>query len=116
MSRQTQYAIDVTRPSVAWHLNSIAAQLCQTGGFHRADVAGNESARTKQIKGIIFWQVYCWDRGLSLRMGRASVIDDRDITIPRVFDFSGFPLLEKPTVPKFWLERATLQGQIYTQL
>ncbi|KAI8712711.1 Zn(2)-C6 fungal-type domain-containing protein [Fusarium sp. LHS14.1] len=111
----TQYAIDVTRPSVAWHLNSIAAQLCQTGGFHRAD-AGTEPARTKQIKGIIFWQVYCWDRGLSLRMGRASVIDDRDITIPREFDFSGFPLLEKPTVPRFWLERATLQGQIYTQL
>ncbi|RMJ15877.1 hypothetical protein CDV36_004479 [Fusarium kuroshium] len=112
----TQYAIDVTRPSVAWHLNSIAAQLCQTGGFHRAEIARNEPARMKQIKGIIFWQVYCWDRGLSLRMGRASVIDDGDITIPRQFDFTGFPLLEKPTVPRFWLERATLQGQIYTQL
>ncbi|KAM6510743.1 hypothetical protein FSOLCH5_011188 [Fusarium solani] len=112
----TQYAIDVTRPSVAWHLNSIAAQLCQTGGFHRADVASTESARTKQIKGILFWQVYSWDRGLSLRMGRASVINDGDITIPRQFDFSGFPLLEKPTTPKFWLERATLQGQIYIQL
>ncbi|KAI8653276.1 Zn(2)-C6 fungal-type domain-containing protein [Fusarium keratoplasticum] len=112
----TQYAIDVTRPSVAWHLNSIAAQLCQTGGFHRADVASTESARTKQIKGILFWQVYSWDRGLSLRMGRASVINDGDITIPRQFDFSGFPLLEKPATLKFWLERATLQGQIYIQL
>jgi hypothetical protein len=49
-------------------------------------------------------------------MGRASVINDGDITIPRQFDFSGFPLLEKPTTPKFWLERATLQGQIYIQL
>ncbi|KAJ4186478.1 hypothetical protein NW755_007773 [Fusarium falciforme] len=112
----TQYAIDVTRPSIAWHLNSIAAQLCQTGGFHRADVASTESARTKQIKGILFWQVYCWDRGLSLRMGRASVINDGDITIPRQFDFSGFPLLEKPATLKFWLERATLQGKIYIQL
>ncbi|KAJ4327399.1 hypothetical protein N0V84_002170 [Fusarium piperis] len=111
-----QYAIDVTRPSVAWHLNSIAAQICQTGGFHRAEVASDEPARTKQIKGIMFWQVYSWDRGLSLRMGRASVINDVDITIPRQFDYTGFPLLEEATVLKCWLERATLQGQIYTQL
>lgn len=49
-------------------------------------------------------------------MGRASVINDADITIPRQFDYAGFPLLGSATVLNWWLERATLQGQIYTQL
>ncbi|KAF4448836.1 fungal specific transcription factor domain-containing [Fusarium albosuccineum] len=112
----TQYAIDVSRPSVAWHLNTIAAQLCQTGGFHRADIATTEPPRTRQIKAIIFWQVYTWDRGLSLRMGRAPVIHDGDITIPRHLDFKGFPLLDTSSVPRFWLETANLQGRMYTEL
>jgi len=111
-----QYAIDCSRPSVAWHLNSTAAQLCQTGGFHRKECAEADPPRLAQVKTILFWQVYIWDKGLSLRLGRSSVIQDCDISIRREFDFSGFLHLEESAVPKLWLRTAMLQGKIYQQL
>lgn len=113
---QSQYAIDVCRPSVAWHLNTTAAHLCQMGGFHRAECVQLDPPRLRQIKNILFWQVYTWDKGLGLRLGRASVIQDCDISIPRHFDFTGFMHLEESAVPKTWLQTSALQGRIYEQL
>lgn len=113
---QAQYAIDVCRPSVAWHLNATAAQLCQTGGFHRLENVRSDPPRLRQIKALLFWQTYSWDKGLGLRLGRASIIQDCDISIPCELDFSGFLHVEESAIPKLWLRMSVVQGRIYEQL
>ncbi|RKK99415.1 hypothetical protein BFJ70_g17510 [Fusarium oxysporum] len=111
----TLYAIDVCRPSVAWHLNSAAAQMCQTAGFHRKDLSMRNPEET-DIKMILFWHTYTTDKALALRLGRAPAIQDWEITIPRTFSFEGILSLETKAVASMWLNAATLQGQVYEQL
>jgi hypothetical protein len=110
------YAIDVARPSVAWHLNATAAQLAQTGGFHRNECLAVDPPRVAQVKAICFWQIYTVDKGLGLRLGRASVIQDCDISIARELDFEGFPYLEETPIPSLWLKLGQVQGRIYKEL
>jgi hypothetical protein len=100
---------------VAWHLNSAAAQMCQTAGFHRKDhsVRNPEEA---SIRAILFWYVYTTDKALAIRLGRAPLIQDWEIDIPRTFHFEGILSLETKAVAAMWLSAATLQGQVYEQL
>ena len=109
------YAIDVSRPSVAWNLNSVAAQLCQTAGFHRAD-STNSDPSAFNVKSVLFWHIYTIDKALCLRLGRASNVQDWDINIPRAFNYDGLMGFEASGVPTMWLKTGTLQGQIYEQL
>ncbi|KAG5655957.1 hypothetical protein KAF25_001527 [Fusarium avenaceum] len=111
----TLYAIDVCRPSVAWHLNSAAAQMCQTAGFHRKDHA-IRNPEEAGIKSILFWYTYTTDKALAIRLGRAPIIQDWEIDIPRTFSFEGILSLETKAVATMWLSAATLQGQVYEQL
>ncbi|KAM0331735.1 hypothetical protein ACHAPQ_006034 [Fusarium lateritium] len=111
----TLYAIDVCRPSVAWHLNSAAAQICQTAGFHRKDHA-IRNPEEAGIKSILFWYIYTTDKALAIRLGRAPIIQDWEIDIPRTFSFEGILSLETKAVASMWLSAATLQGQVYEQL
>ncbi|CAJ0544667.1 Ff.00g037310.m01.CDS01 [Fusarium sp. VM40] len=111
----TLYAIDVCRPSVAWHLNSAAAQMCQTAGFHRKDHA-IRNPEEAGIKSILFWYIYTTDKALAIRLGRAPIIQDWEIDIPRTFSFEGILSLETKAVATMWLSAATLQGQVYEQL
>ncbi|KAG6002671.1 hypothetical protein E4U54_000820 [Claviceps lovelessii] len=110
------YAVDVSRPSVAWQLACMAAQLCQTGGYHRSDSLKHDSPATSKLKRLLFWHVYTLDKGLGLRLGRSSVIHECDIDIPRVFDFNGLGQLESSTVPTLWIKMSYLQSRIYEQL
>ena len=116
MQTKAQYAIDVSRPSVAWQLNCMAALLCQAGGFHRAEVLANDPPKVAQVKAILFWQVYTWDRSLSLRLGRASIIKDYDISIPEGANYEGFAHLEKTGAPKLWLDMSKVQGKTFEDL
>jgi hypothetical protein len=109
------YAVDMSRPSVAWHLTCTAAQLSMTGGYHRNECIVSEAPLTGQKKANLFWQIYCLDRGLSLRLGRASNIRDCDISIPRECNFEGFQPLLGVGIPN-WIVLGTLQGRIYEEL
>ncbi|KAK7418060.1 hypothetical protein QQX98_004199 [Neonectria punicea] len=111
----TMYAIDVSRPSVAWHLNSAAAQICQTAGFHRKSTCKSDP-ETYAIRSRLFWYIYTNDKALALRLGRAPVIQDWDIDIPRGFVFDGVMSDETSGVALMWLKTATVQGQIYAEL
>ncbi|KAK4133515.1 hypothetical protein BT67DRAFT_52832 [Trichocladium antarcticum] len=73
------YAIEISKFSLARDLNSIAATLCQTLGYHRLRVLTPEN----EGKAILFWAAYLLDKALSLRSGRAPVIQDYDVTVPR---------------------------------
>ena len=74
-----------------------------------------DSQDTIQYKLFLFWSVYFLDKSLSLRLGRASVIPDGEITIPRPLPNS---FGRAPVMAYFplWIECARCQGNIYTML
>ncbi|KAH8171199.1 fungal specific transcription factor domain-containing protein [Sarocladium implicatum] len=110
------YAVEASRPSLAWQMNCMAAQMCQSLGYHRLYAVPNgqeDDARHK--KASLFWSVYILDRGLALRLGRSPVIADYDISV------SAEPFRVKDQMPwkgiqLLWIRQAGVQGKIYEQL
>lgn len=133
------YAIEVSRPSLAWQLNTTAAQLCQDLGYHRvsggtvgvaagplspssssssspsAAAAAASSPVLNDKKAILFWFSYMLDRGLALRLGRAPVIQDFDVTLPRAIGRVNATEMWKEIL-KLWIAHADVQGRIYAML
>lgn len=148
------YAIEVSRPSLAWQLNTTAAQLCQDLGYHRvtggtvgadrsepgsggseagaaASGVGNGSTAAggglaggggggggsalNDKKAILFWFSYMLDRGLALRLGRAPIIQDFDVTLPRVIGQVNATDMWKEVL-RLWIAHSDIQGQIYEKL
>lgn len=126
------YAIEVSRPSLAWQLNTTAAQLCQDLGYHRVSGGtvevtspggskssgtgtGTDSTVLSDKKAILFWFSYMLDRGLALRLGRAPTIQDFDVTLPRVIGQVNAPDMWKEVL-RLWIAHADIQGQIYERL
>lgn len=119
------YAIEVSRPSLAWQLNTTAAQLCQDLGYHRVTggtipnpPSGPGQAGAPVLndkKGILFWFSYMLDRGLALRLGRAPIIQDFDVTLPRVIGRVNATEMWKEIL-KLWIAHADVQGRIYEML
>lgn len=111
------YAIEVSRPSLAWQLNMTAAQLCQDLGYHQATAmdGGRNDTVLNDKKAILFWFSYMLDRGLALRLGRAPIIQDFDVTLPRVIGQVNATDMWKEVL-RLWIAHADIQGQIYEQL
>lgn len=109
------YSVDMCWPAVAWQLNAQAVQLCQDGGFHRIECMDNDAEMTR-IKSNLFWQAFVFDKALSLRLGRASVVADWDITIPKKLDLAAWDQLKKADVPKIWLLTSPIRSRTYEQL
>lgn len=109
------YAVDVSKASLAWLFTSTAASLCQTLGYHRVSQSRSESAGPRDIKTLLFWHVYMLDKTLSLRTGRASVIQDWDVTLPRRVDNT---MVADPwgVVITTWIKQAEIQHRVYEQL
>lgn len=134
------YAIEVSRPSLAWQLNTTAAQLCQDLGYHRVitggaaveeagaaaaaagDGGGGEgeggggTTPLDDKKAILFWFSYMLDRGLALRLGRAPIIQDFDVTLPRVISGRVNATEMWKESLKLWIAHADVQGRIYELL
>ncbi|RHZ53966.1 putative C6 transcription factor [Aspergillus thermomutatus] len=109
------HAIEISKPSFAWTLTSNAARLCQNLGYHRSSSMNQMSDKEKEKALRLFWCVYCLDRGLSLRLGRASSIQDYDITIPE--EFVALKVDEPwKTIYHLWVKVAVIQGKVYEQL
>ncbi|OLN96766.1 putative transcriptional regulatory protein C11D3.07c 1 [Colletotrichum chlorophyti] len=117
----TFHAVEMSKPSLAWTLSSKASELAQTLGYHRAESLKNNLDEGKPtVHGMhwhqfLFWNVYCIDKSLSLRLGRPSTIPDWHITMPE-------PSLEEPIASPIlpylvlWIHTARCQGQIYEKL
>lgn len=86
--------------------------MCQTLGWHRLQVTEGE---TNDTKSAIFWFCYMLDKGLSLRFGRTSVIQDWDISVPRRF---GNTHLTEPwkNVINVWIKTGSILGETYEHL
>ncbi|KAK6224786.1 fungal specific transcription factor domain-containing protein [Colletotrichum tabaci] len=109
------YSVDVSNASLAWLFTSTAASLCQTLGYHRVSQARSDSAGPRDIKTLLFWHVYMLDKTLSLRTGRASVIQDWDVTLPRRVDNT---MVADPwgAIITTWIKQSEIQQRVYEQL
>ncbi|KAF4973961.1 hypothetical protein FZEAL_9089 [Fusarium zealandicum] len=109
------HAIEISKPSLSWTLICKASELCQTLGYHRLSTMKNDKPRDAQRKQFLFWSVYFIDKSLSLRLGRASTIQDWDLTVPlpSINPDEGTPLSAFLSV---WVTTARCQGRIYELL
>ena len=112
------YAVENSKFSLARDLNAIAATLCQNLGYHR--LRGPLTPETEP-KAILFWSAYLLDKALSLRSGRAPVIQDYDITVPRELSANPPGGVEVPDVSwrrilDQWIGYADVLGRAYEQL
>ena len=75
----------------------------------------NDEPEDAEYKQFIFWCVYLVDKGLSLRLGRASTIPDWDVAIPSP---TAQATWKSPLRPYFclWVTAARCQGKIYELL
>ncbi|GKU21467.1 unnamed protein product [Fusarium langsethiae] len=101
MTLGSLYMVEEGRASHAWTLISNAMALCQTLGYHRLD---GYSGGDKEMQTRLFWAVYSYENGLSLRLGRYSGIRDSDIT-----------LVIEPS-HHIAIRFGRIQGRIYSQL
>ncbi|KPM41272.1 hypothetical protein AK830_g5296 [Neonectria ditissima] len=108
------HAIEISKPSLSWILTCKASELCQTLGYHRISSLKGPTDK-KDRKQFLFWSVYFMDKSLSLRLGRASTIQDWDISVP-------IPATEDTEITplsaffSMWVKTARCQGNIYEQL
>lgn len=115
ISVQAMYAVGISKATLAWHLTATAAQMCLTLGYHRAQPAQPEALGSIDARAVLFWHVYTLERGLSLRLGRACVMQDWDITIPRAVDYTAFPG-PWSGVLNSWIKLGDIQAKAYELL
>ncbi|GMG29669.1 unnamed protein product [Aspergillus oryzae] len=93
----------------------IVVNACLTLGYHRASSMENDSYTVKQNKRRLFWSVYVTEKALSLRLGRASSIQDYDISLPTTFELLG-DFEPWRTIYPLWINLARIQGKVYEML
>ncbi|RYP67209.1 hypothetical protein DL771_007371 [Monosporascus sp. 5C6A] len=109
------WAVELAKPTLAWQMTATACNLCQTLGYHRASTYKDDPSDGRETRPLLFWTVYQLEKGLALRLGRASTIQDFDITLPR-------DVLELPLGPEWrgifnsWIKVAEIHGNIYEKL
>jgi hypothetical protein len=110
-------AVEMCKPSLCWTMISSAAGLCQSLGYHRINTMVNDNPEDRQTKIHMFWMIYMLDKTLSLRLGRSSILQDWDISLP--FNVSSDPNDKNPessAMLSYWIKVARVQGLIYEKL
>ncbi|KAH7385439.1 fungal-specific transcription factor domain-containing protein [Phaeosphaeria sp. MPI-PUGE-AT-0046c] len=111
------WGVEMCRPSLTSVMIGIAAGMCQALGYHRYQTMKDDTEEERNEKIHLFWMIYMFDKTMSLRLGRPSVIQDWDISLP----FFTADTLEKD-VPAgrlmltYWVKVARVQGQTYERL
>lgn len=67
------------------------------------------------MRTLLFWHTYTLDKDLAMRIGRPSIIQDWDITLPRKVDST---MVEDPWGPilTVWIREAELHHRVYEHL
>lgn len=117
LSLGTACAIEMSKPLLAWIMVSNAAELSQNLGYHRFETMKHETKQEQRSKMYIFWTICMFEKQLSLRLGRASRIQDWDVSLPllamREVSPNGF---EGNVMLIYWVKVAKVSGQIYEKL
>ncbi|KAK6530829.1 hypothetical protein TWF281_007666 [Arthrobotrys megalospora] len=106
------YAVEISKLTLAWQLNCAAATICQTLGWHRLQTTKDP---VNNAKITLFWYCYMLDKGLALRFGRTSVIQDWDISAPRYFGNTALPDSWNSMIG-MWILTGEVLGEIYEDL
>ncbi|KAI0383619.1 hypothetical protein F5Y04DRAFT_28965 [Hypomontagnella monticulosa] len=109
------YAIDTSKPSLAWRLTSAASNISCMLGFHTRSEGTEKSSGVLNKHGRLFWILYLLEKHLSLRLGYSSTIQDRDITVP----FPTGSHVPATYAMQYWHELvklASIAGRIYEEL
>lgn len=111
-------AIELCKPSLAWALVAMAAGQSQNLGYHRYQTFQNDDEEERISKVHIFWMIYMFDKQLSLRLGRASVIQDWDMSLPLITSTPtpAAMALGGSQMIAYWIKVAKIQGQTYEKL
>ncbi|KAI0391910.1 fungal-specific transcription factor domain protein [Xylariaceae sp. FL0594] len=109
------FCVDASRASFAWILVSRAAHMCRTLGYHQISSMKDDPPQIRADKALLFWCTYMLDKALSLRLGRASVLQDYDISLPHVTPDAraAYPGKEVLTL---WIKHARVMGRIFERL
>jgi hypothetical protein len=117
-------AIQMCKPSLCWTMISTAAHLSQNLGYHRYQTMKEDSEEDRNAKIHVFWFIYVMDKTLSLRLGRASIIQDWDMSLPYPnidSDHARFGSLVQQgqkgdELLLYWIKIAQIQGKVYEKL
>lgn len=108
------WGVEMCKPSLTSKMIGIAAEMCQSLGYHRYQTMKDDTEEERNEKIHIFWMIYMFDKTMSLRLGRPSFIQDWDISLPF---FSG-DTLEKD-VPAgrlmltYWVKASSWTTEVY---
>ncbi|KAJ5786105.1 transcriptional regulator family: Fungal Specific TF [Penicillium pulvis] len=109
------HGVEISKPSLSWTLASTAMHMCQTLGYHRISSMEHDPPSVQKEKQCLFWSVYTILNLMSLRLGRASVIQDFDIALPSPFET--FPCNDIwGHICALWTTQAMIQNKVYTTL
>ncbi|KAI9714023.1 MAG: hypothetical protein M1820_000753 [Bogoriella megaspora] len=110
------YGLYIAAFPLAWSCISMAANLCQSIGWHRGNISEEQGLESPSARMYLFWVIYCVDKSLSLRMGRSSNIQDFDVAVAR-------PQISSDSQYRGWqtwfnieIELAAVQGLLYERL
>ncbi|OTB18177.1 hypothetical protein K445DRAFT_314986 [Daldinia sp. EC12] len=76
------YAIDISKPSLAWTYIIAAYHASHSLGFHTRAKGADPGSDVPNKMGLLFWTIFSLEKPLSLRLGRCSTIPDIEITVP----------------------------------
>jgi hypothetical protein len=111
------WAVEMCKPSVSALMIGTAAGLCQVLGYHRYQTMKDDTEEERNDKIHIFWMIYVFDKTMSLRMGRASFIQDWDISLPYFGDSKeATDAPDGKRMLTYWVKVARVQGQTYEKL
>jgi hypothetical protein len=108
------YSIDISKFTIAWQLNSVAAAMCQALGWHRIQPTEAEDINDTRLAS--FWFCYMQDKSLALRFGRTSVIRDLEITAPRCFGNMTDLSESWKHITALWIQTGSILGDMYDHL
>ncbi|KAH6639093.1 fungal-specific transcription factor domain-containing protein [Boeremia exigua] len=117
LSVGTACAVEMCKPSLAWVLIANAAERCKSLGYHRFETMRNDPEEDQRSKIHLFWMIFMFDKQLSLRLGRASTIQDWDVSLP-LLATKKTPVnsFEESNMIVYWVKVAKIQGQVYEKL
>jgi hypothetical protein len=95
-------------------MSSTAAQICQELGYYSLYPKPSERDGHK-INHELLGALYILDKGLALRLGRASALPDQDIVGTSSDTFVDMADLWQ-AIKHIWVQHAQVQGRIYDQL
>ncbi|KAK3651683.1 hypothetical protein LTR56_005491 [Elasticomyces elasticus] len=84
-------AVDSYKPHLAQSLSSHAASMVISLGYHNLSTMRSDTIEERESKIALFWMVYWLDNSFAVRLGRAPIIRDYDVTVPRLTSASTMP-------------------------